>query len=230
MQDLKAGRIVGATPWKQQVMQIVGTLSGAIVIAPVLMLLHQAYGFKGQEGAGKDALAAVQANLMASVSQGVFKGSMPWKYAYIGMGVAVAIIALNLFLEAKKSSFRTPVLAVAIGFYLPLELSVPIFAGGIIHWAIKRFHKRRATPAEQIEKSSRNGLLFASGLITGEALMGIVLAIPIVILKRYEVVLPYLEHVYKRTMPYGGVIGTILLVAVAYWLYLTARGNAISSE
>ncbi|MHC4546281.1 MAG: OPT family oligopeptide transporter, partial [Planctomycetota bacterium] len=134
MQDLKAGRIVGATPWKQQVMQIVGTLSGAIVAAPVLMLLHQAYGFSGQEGAGKGALAAVQANLMASVSQGVFQGSMPWKYAYIGMGVAAAIIILDLFLEAKKSSFRTPVLAVAIGFYLPLELSVPIFAGGIIHW------------------------------------------------------------------------------------------------
>ncbi|NIP24984.1 MAG: oligopeptide transporter, OPT family [Phycisphaerae bacterium] len=105
MQDLKAGRIVGATPWKQQVMQIVGTLSGAIVIAPVLMLLHQAYGFRGMKGASPDALAAVQANLMASVSQGVFKGDMPWKYAYIGMGVAAAIIALDLLLEAKKSSF-----------------------------------------------------------------------------------------------------------------------------
>ena len=226
MQDLKAGRIVGATPWKQQVMQIVGTLSGAIVIAPVLMLLHKAYGFRGMKGASPDALAAVQANLMASVSKGVFKGDMPWNYAYIGMGVAIAIIALDLILEANKSAFRTPVLAVAIGFYLPLELSVPIFAGGIIHWLIKRFHKRRATPAEQIEKSARNGLLFASGLITGEALMGIVLAIPIVILKQYEIVLPYLEHVFKRTLPFGGVIGTILLLAVAYWLYRTARGNA----
>src|SRR4030042_3137964 len=78
MQDLKAGRLVGATPWKQQVMQIVGTLAGAIVIAPVLMLLHQAYGFKGQEGAGSDALSAGQANLMASVPQGVFRGDMPW--------------------------------------------------------------------------------------------------------------------------------------------------------
>ncbi len=230
MQDLKAGRIVGATPWKQQVMQIVGTLSGAIVIAPVLMLLHQAYGFRGMKGASPDALAAVQANLMASVSQGVFKGNMPWNYAFIGMGVAIAIIALDLILEAKKSTFRTPVLAVAIGFYLPLELSVPIFAGGIIHWIIQRFHKRRATPAEQVEKSARNGLLFASGLITGEALMGIVLAVPIVILKRYEVVLPYLEHVYKRTLPYGGLIGTILLLAVAYWLYRTARGKALAEK
>ncbi|NIP24985.1 MAG: hypothetical protein GWN67_06800 [Phycisphaerae bacterium] len=107
---------------------------------------------------------------------------------------------------------------------------MPIFAGGIIHWIIHRFHKRRATPVEQVEKSGRNGLLFASGLITGEALMGIVLAVPIVILKRYEVVLPYLEHVYKRTLPYGGLLGTIMLVAVGYWLYLTARGNATAEK
>jgi putative OPT family oligopeptide transporter len=222
MQDLKAGRLVGATPWKQQVMQIVGTLSGAIIIAPVLMLLHEAYGFKGQEGAGKDALAAVQANLMASVSQGVFKGEMPWNFAFIGMGVAVAIIILDLFLEARKSSFRTPVLAVAIGFYLPLELSVPIFGGGIIHWVVKGFHKRRKTSSEQIERSNRNGLLFASGLITGEALMGILLAIPIVILKQYEIDLPVIKHFFGRTMPFGGLLGVILLFGVACWLLYSA--------
>jgi len=238
MQDLKAGRLVGATPWKQQVMQIVGTLSGAIVIAPVLMLLHQAYGFKGQEGAGKDALAAVQANLMASVSRGVFKGDMPWTYAFIGMGVAAAIIALDLILEARKSSFRTPVLAVAIGFYLPLELSVPIFAGGLIHYAIKACHTRRNTPKEQIEESGRDGLLFASGLITGEALMGIVLAVPIILLKQIDVSLPFItiDKVIVRalgllgiTLPFkpfvGAGLGTILLLGVAYWLYRTALGK-----
>ena len=225
MQDLKAGRIVGATPWKQQVMQIVGTLSGAIIIAPVLMLLHEAYGFKGQPGAGPDALSAVQANLMASVSTGVFKGNMPWNFAFIGMVFAAAIIMLDLFLESRKSSFRTPVLAVAIGFYLPLELSVPIFAGGIIHWAIKSFHKRQNTSSEQIGKSSRRGLLFASGLITGEALTGILLAIPIVILKQYEIDLPVLKYLFGKTMPFGGWVGAALLIGVAYWLYRTAIGE-----
>ncbi|MDT8302383.1 MAG: oligopeptide transporter, OPT family [Sedimentisphaerales bacterium] len=225
MQDLKAGRIVGATPWKQQVMQMIGTLSGAIIIAPVLMLLHEAYGFKGQPGAGSDALSAVQANLMASVARGVFKGDMPWNFAFIGMGVAVAIIILDCILEARKSSFRTPVLAVAIGIYLPLELAVPIFAGGIIHWAIKNFHNRQNTSSEQIEKSSRNGLLFASGLITGEALTGILLAIPIVILKQYEIDLPIIRHFFGKTMPLGGWLGAVLLVGVAYWLYRTAIGD-----
>ena len=224
MQDLKAGRIVGATPWKQQVMQIVGTLSGAIVIAPVLMLLYEAYGFKGQEGAGPDALSAVQANLMASVSKGVFTGQMPWAFAFIGMGVAAAIIALDVVLEKKGSSFRTPVLAVAIGFYLPLELSVPIFAGGLIHWAVKGFHKRRKTAAEEIEKSNRSGLLFASGLITGEALTGILLAIPIVILKQYHIDLPIIKYFTGESMPFGGWVGAVLLIGVAYWLYRTARG------
>ncbi len=222
MQDLKAGRIVGATPWKQQVMQMVGTLSAAIVIAPTLMLLDAAYGFKGQEGAGKDALAAVQANLMASVARGVFKGDMPWNFAFIGMGVAVLIIALDLLLEAKKSNFRTPVLAVAIGFYLPLELSVPIFFGGLIAWAVKSFRRKLATRSEEVEGSSRSGLLFASGLITGEALMGITLAVPIVILKQYDVGLPYIEHVTGHILPYGGIIGTVMLIGVAVWLYNTA--------
>ncbi len=227
MQDLKAGRLVGATPWKQQVMQMVGTLSGAIVIAPVLMLLHEAYGFKGQpnlpEGQISGALSAVQANLMASVARGVFKGDMPWGFAFIGMAVAAAIIILDLVLEARGSSFRTPVLAVAIGFYLPLDLSVPIFAGGIIHWAIKGFHRRRNTPPEQIEKAGRNGLLFASGLITGEALMGILLAIPIVILKQYKIDLPIISHFTGDAMPFGGWLGAVLLFGVGYWLYRTAR-------
>lgn len=225
MQDLKAGRLVGATPWKQQVMQIIGTLSGAAVMAPVLMLLHEAYGFKGMPDAKPDALIAPQANLMASVAKGVFAGEMPWTLAFIGMGVGAAIIAIDIALEKRKSTFRMPVLAVAIGIYLPLELAVPIFAGGLIHWAAKRIHKRWNTPSEQIELSNRNGLLFASGLITGEALMGIILAIPIVILKQFDINLPIIKYIWGKTMPYGGWLGALLLIGVAFWLYRIARGK-----
>jgi len=239
MQDLKTGYIVQATPWKQQVMQMVGTVSGALVIAPVLMLLYKAYGFKGQADAGPDALIAVQANLMASVSKGVFQGNLPWIYVFIGMGIAVGLIILDLYLESIKSSFRTPVLAVAIGIYLPLELAVPIFAGGLIHYAIGKFHSRRKTTAEQVEKSGRNGLLFASGLITGEALMGILLAIPIILLKQIDISLPFfnIDIAFAKllsllgltlpfTLPVGAVLGTVLLVGVAYWLYRTALGKS----
>jgi putative OPT family oligopeptide transporter len=238
MQDLKAGYIVGATPWRQQVMQMVGTASGALVIAPVLMLLYRAYGFRGQEGAGPDALAAVQANLMASVSRGVFQGDLPWNYVFVGMGIAAAVIALDLHLKRIGSTFRTPVLAVTIGIYLPLELATPILAGGLIHHACKLFHRKWQTPTEQIEDSGRNGLLFASGLITGEALMGILLAIPIIILKQFDIDLPFTdinELVVKllalanielaAAPPVGEVLGIVLLLAVAYWLYVTARGR-----
>ncbi len=225
MQDLKAGQIVGATPWRQQVMQIVGTVSGALVIAPVLMLLHKAYGFRGQPGAESDALSAVQANLMASVAKGVFQGNLPWTYVFIGMGIAAAVIILDLYLKNIRSTFRTPVLAVTIGIYLPLELAVPIFAGGLIHYATKRYHARLRTPAEQIEASGRNGLLFASGLITGEALMGIMLAVPIILLKQFDVDLPIIEHFSGGVMPYGSWLGAVLLIGVAYWLYKTVLGN-----
>jgi len=243
MQDLKAGYIVGATPWKQQVMQLVGTVSAALVLAPVMILLQKAYGFAGQADAGPKALAAPQANLMASVARGVFKGELPWNYIYIGMAVAAGVIALDVYLQKRGSSFRTPVLAVAIGFYLPFELSVPIFGGGLIHYAVKRYHTKKNTKKEQTEESNRNGLLFASGLITGEALTGILLAIPIILLKGIDVELPYwyiddvvvnLLSVLGISLPFkppiGAVLGIALLLGVVYWLYRTARGRTTPKQ
>jgi putative OPT family oligopeptide transporter len=238
MQDLKTGYIVGATPWKQQLVNLAGTVAGALVLAPVMTLLQKAYGFAGQPGAGPKALSAPQANLMASVAKGVFKGELPWNFIYIGMAVAIGIIVLDLYLQRKGSAFRTPILAVAIGFYLPLELSVPIFAGGLIHHAASLYHNRRNTPQDRVEESSRNGLLLASGFITGEALMGILLAIPIILLKQIDISLPfvYIDDLLVKmlsllgielpfTLPVGAVLGTILLLGVAYWLYRTARGQ-----
>lgn len=218
MQDLKTGYILGATPWKQQLVNLSGSVAGALVIAPVMTLLLKAYGFAGQPGAGPNALPAPQANLMASVAKGVFKGDLPWNYVFAGMAVGVCVIALDLYLQKKGSSFRTPILAVAIGFYLPFELSVPIFAGGLIHHALKLYNERRNANAEEVEGSSRNGLLFASGLITGEALMGIITAIPIVILAKKHISLPLIKD-----MPFGSALGIVLLLAVAYWLYATAK-------
>ena len=142
MQDLKAGQIVGATPYKQQIMQMIGVVAAALVIAPVLSLLFQAYGLGDVfPRAGMDpseALRAPQATLMASVAEGVFQRNLPWTMIWIGAGIAVALIVLDKVLEFKKSSFRTPVLAVAVGIYLPIELDMTIGIGGIIAWAIAR--------------------------------------------------------------------------------------------
>lgn len=173
MQDLKAGHLVGATPWKQQLMQGIGVISAVLVLAPVLNLLMNAYGIGPATEAHPNSLAAPQATLMASVAAGVLGGSLPWGLITVGAGIGIAIICLDEFLRSRDSDFRTPVLAVAVGIYLPFELSVPIFLGGIIAWVVSRTNPdaHRTGP----------GVLFAAGLITGEALVGILVAIPIVV-------------------------------------------------
>lgn len=176
MQDLKAGYILGATPWKQQLMQMVGVLSAALVIAPVLMLLLEAYGIGPATAETPNSLAAPQATLMASVAAGVFGGGLPWNWVYAGVAIGAVIIAFDEFLRVRNAPFRTPVLAVAVGIYLPLELSVPIFIGGVVAYLASIPQRRRGG---DVEASMRGGMLFAAGLITGEALLGILMAIPI---------------------------------------------------
>ncbi|HDS85403.1 MAG TPA: oligopeptide transporter, OPT family [Phycisphaerales bacterium] len=220
MQDLKTGVIVGATPWRQQIMQMVGTVSAAVVLGPVLMLLDRAYGFAGTERAGVNALAAPQANLMASVARGVFSRQLPWNYILIGIAAAVVIIILDEIQRKRNSAFRLPVLAVAIGIYLPFELSVPIFAGGLIRWAVEKRHAAAPTgPNDPAALTANSGLLFASGLITGEALMGVLLAIPIAALKPAGIAFPLFA------MPLGGWVGSALLAGICVWMYTVATGR-----
>jgi len=222
MQDLKAGHILGATPFKQQIMQVVGVLAAVAAMAWVLNVLHAAYTI------GSPKLAAPQAALMNSVSSGIFRGGLPWGMVGIGAVLAVLVIAVDLLLERKGSRFRTPVLAYAVGIYLPFELSVPIFIGGFIAWAASR---GKGTG----ETEKRNGLLMAAGLITGEAVMGILVAIAIVagLLYGIMVVAPSfsadtgLVVVTKVLGPLGvhesELPGLALLAAVVFMLYRTAK-------
>ncbi|ASL00062.1 OPT family oligopeptide transporter [Xanthomonas citri] len=181
LQDLKTGYLVGATPWKQQLMLAIGALSCALIMGPVLNLLAQAYGI------GSKTLPAPQAMLMASVAKGLFGGQLPWAVITIGAGVGAVIIAVDEYLKKTGKRFRVPVLAAAIGIYLPLELMVPIFLGGLIAHLVERYHKIRADDEEGRDRVHRPGVLFAAGLITGEALMGIGIALPIVITKNKDV-------------------------------------------
>ncbi len=216
MQDLKAGYIVGATPWKQQVMQGVGVISSVLVMAPILTLLLQAYGIGVPTAEHPDPLAAPQATLMASVAQGVFRGGLPWGMVIIGGVIGAIVIVTDEVLKARGSSFRTPVLAVAVGIYLPLELSSAIFVGGVIaHFAQKAHAKRGADGA----KSLRHGMLFAAGLITGEALVGIFMAIPIVKSGNPDV------FALSESMQFGGGVGLIIIAVVSVWLYRVASAN-----
>jgi len=216
LQDLKCGYIVGATPWRQQVMLGIGAASSALVMAPVLNLLAQAYGIGVPSETHPNPLLAPQATLMASVSKGLFGGQLPWDMIAVGAIIGVAIIVLDEILKARDSSFRTPVLAVAVGIYLPLELMTPIFLGGLLAWLADRRLRRQGLETAEIERRHRKGLLFAAGMITGEALMGIAIAVPIVTSGSADVLaLPSLWH-------FGEWLGLVVLAVLAGLLFKTA--------
>ncbi|MGB3047371.1 OPT family oligopeptide transporter, partial [Dokdonella sp.] len=138
LQDLKCGHIVGATPWKQQLMLAIGAVSSALIMAPVLNLLLHAYGIGTPTAEHPNPLLAPQANLMASVATGIFGGELPWTTIGIGAAIGAAIIIFDLWLQASGRKFRVPVLACAIGIYLPIELMVPIFLGGLLAHIVER--------------------------------------------------------------------------------------------
>jgi len=212
LQDLKAGQLVGATPWRQQVMLAIGAASCALVMAPVLNLLLKAYGIGVPTPEHPNPLIAPQATLMASVAKGMFGGHLPWGMIGIGALIGAAIIVVDEVLQRRGAPFRAPVLAVAVGIYLPLELSVPIFAGGLIaHLVERHLGVHGETPAA--ERARRNGVLFAAGLITGEALMGILIAIPIVTSGRADVL------ALGDGLQFGEAAGLAVLAMLAAWLY-----------
>ena len=173
-QDLKTGFLVKATPWKQQVSQFIGILIPAFIIAPVLSLLHEGYGI----GTGSEqALRAPQATLFASIAKALFEDTgLPWTMVSIGVAVAVGLIALDQSLKRAGSRFRTHVMPVAVGIYLPLSLSTPIFLGGLLSSLLLRTRSRIGAAAAEARRHT--AILISSGLIAGEAIAGILIAVP----------------------------------------------------
>ena len=220
LQDLKAGYLVGATPWKQQLMIGIGAFSCALVMAPVLNLLAAAYGIGAPTPEHPNALAAPQANLMASVAKGMFGGHLPWTMIALGAGVGAAVIALDEWLKARGSNFRVPVLGAAIGIYLPLELMVPIFIGGLLAHFVEKRQGVVGKPDELRERAHRPGVLFSAGLITGEALMGIIIAIPIVLSGKSDVI------ALPASLQFGRVAGLAVLALIGWLLYRSAARTA----
>jgi putative OPT family oligopeptide transporter len=175
LQDLKCGYLIGATPWRQQVMLAIGAISCAVVMAPVLNLLNETRGIGVPTAEHPNPLLAPQATLMATVSRAMFGGELPWTMVWIGAAIGAAIIAIDAMQKKRGSSFRVPVLAAAVGIYLPLDVTMPIFLGGILAYFVERSTGKPANPADA-ERMHQDGVLYSSGLITGEALMGIVVA------------------------------------------------------
>lgn len=180
-QDLKTGYIVGATPRYQQTGELFGSIIAALSIGGVMYLLHSAWGF------GQAQLPAPQATLMKLVVEGVMGGTLPWGLVFCGVALAVVIEILGL-----------PVLPVAIGLYLPIHLSVPIFIGGILRRLLekKEQDEDKTTGKDIIDR----GILYSSGMIAGEGLVGILLAILAVIPATEEKSL-------ADTIGLGGILG-----------------------
>ena len=219
LQDLKAGRLLGATPWRQQVMLAIGALAGATIMAPVLNLLLEAYGIGTPAHAGVKALNAPQATLMAAVAKGIFARDLPWTMIGLGAAVGATVIAFDLWLKHGGGRWRAPVLAVAVGIYLPLEYTSPIFLGGLISELVDRWQARHGARGDP-ETLRRNGLLFASGLIAGEAIVGVLIAIPIVVSGNVDVLA--LPAGLRFDQPLGQWLGLALLALIGWRLYRSA--------
>lgn len=155
-QDLKTGFLVGATPRKQQYGELIGAIASGLVIGLVLLLLNKAWGFGSQE------LPAPQATLMKLVIEGVMGGNLPWALVFAGVGIGIVVELLGI-----------QILPFAVGLYLPIHLSTPIMVGGIIRGILEKRKEEEGILKEKIE----GGVLFSSGLIAGEGLIGILLAI-----------------------------------------------------
>ena len=188
MQDLKTGHMVGATPWRQQISEIIGVITGAIIIGPTLQLLHNAFRIsktacemnpRASDPLCEDALFAPQAELIGAIVQGAFQGNLNLEMVMLGAIIAVVLIVL-----------RMPVMSVAIGIYLPLLLSVPIMLGGIIsYFAIHAAYLRvdgnlNSEPSPEAHKAGKDvenrGVLIGAGFIAGESIMGVFIAVLIV--------------------------------------------------
>lgn len=194
-QDLKTGFLLGATPRRQQIGELIGAVVSAFTIGGVLLLLNHAWTF------GSEALSAPQATLMKMITEGVMNGNLPWTLVFIGVFIGVAIEILGI-----------PVLPVAIGLYLPLELSATIMVGGIIRWFVEK-----NSSGNEKRKEAGGGILFCSGLIAGEGMMGILLAV--------FAVLGVLDALDLSGIMNTGLAGAVILLVVMVICVLRFAGK-----
>jgi len=213
IQDLKSGQIIGATPWKQQIIIIVGIISSSLVIAPVLNLLFNAYGLGGVfPHSGMDPsqmLPAPQANLMATITKGVLTRDIHW--AMVGLGAVVAVLGIIVDEILKRRGKRFIVLGMGLSIYLPFQIPATIFLGTLISHLAKRKNKSH--------EESPNGTLLACGIVAGNALMGVLLAIPFVMLGSSNA----LALVSAHFAPIALILGVLVMLSLALWMYKTSR-------
>jgi putative OPT family oligopeptide transporter len=198
IQDLKVGHLLGATPWTMQVAYLIATIITAFVLVVPIAMLHKADIALGGAGIGGDNLPAPQAGLMAMLAQGIVGGEMAWPLVLMGVALAIGLIMMGC---------ESPMI-VAVGMYLDLATVAAIFVGGVIRWIGDRMMERRGMPAAEIEQRVNVGTLLASGMIAGEALMAILLAVAV----NAHLKLPGLEGSGLLALPVFAAVAVILIV------------------
>ncbi len=220
LQDLKTGQLVGATPWKQQLALVIGVVFGAAIIPPVMELMHTAFGFQGAPGAGPDALAAPQAGLMSILANGIFTNQLDWSRIGIGIGIGIAVIIVDEVLHrVPNKNLSLPALAVGMGLYLPMSSTLTIAIGALLGYFYDKWADKNPAKAEQ---KKRFGVLLATGLIVGEALIGVVYAAIIAASGAAEP----LAIVGETFDTYGQIIGLVVVIAMLIVLYKKAAKSA----
>jgi putative OPT family oligopeptide transporter len=217
LQDLKTGQLVGATPWKQQVALIIGVIFGSLVIGPVLDLLNTAFGFQGTPGAGPNALAAPQAALISSLASGVLGGDIDWSLIGLGALLGVAVIVIDEVLRLT-TRYRLPPLAVGMGVYLPMALTLLIPVGAFLGHLYERWAKRTPNP----EFAQRMGVLAATGLIVGESLFGVAFA-GVVAASGSDAPMAVVGEHFEV---YATWLGMLVFAGIVAWLYLRTKKAA----
>jgi putative OPT family oligopeptide transporter len=214
LQDLKTGQLVGATPWKQQVALIIGVVFGSLVIPPVLNLMQTAFGFAGAPGAGDKALAAPQAALISSLAKGVLGGSLNWTLLGVGALIGTVVIVADEFLS-RATRFHLPPLAVGMGMYLPMSLTLTIPLGAFLGHVYDRWAERTGG---DVERKKRIAILMATGLIVGESLYGVFFAGMVAATAKDD---PF--AIFPESGDLAEIIGVTLFAVVVWWLYKRAR-------
>lgn len=216
-QDLKVGQLVGATPWKQQVMLLLGVVVSSLVIPPVMQVLFNVYGIAGiMPHPGMDvsqSLPAPTAALLAAITEAVFRNSLPWAMMLVGAAIIFMVIVCNRVFKLQRF-IQLSILGIAIGMYLPITSSFPLFLGGMIALFVKRRLNKISKDDREKNQRKQIGTRIACGLVAGSALLDVLLAIPFSIFHSPDA----LSLVGPAWDNYGLVLAVVVIAVLAKWM------------
>ncbi len=217
MQDLKTGYLIGSTPWKQQLVLLIGVIVSVVTTPFVLQTMFEAYGIGDilprPDMDPAKVLSAPQAMLISSVTKGLLVGQLPWSMVNFGIGIGIIIIIIDVLLSKSFANLRLPIMTFAVGFYLPMGISVAFFFGGLLRYLVSK--------DKNSKDAQENGVMIASGFIAGEAIMGALLSIPFALYKDTNILaIPTGFSSFSQDL-----IGIIVFVISAWLFWKIAKSN-----